>query len=835
MAADGSIIIDTRVNTDGVESGLKNMNGLFNKLIASAGKLGKILASVFAIRQIVAFSKECIALGSDLAEVQNVVDVTFGNMSEQVNSWAKEAAEKFGLSELAAKQYSSTIGAMFKSMGVGGQELTDMSKKVAELAGDMASFYNLDTDTAFQKIRAGISGETEPLKQLGVNLSEANLEQFRLSQGMTTAYKNMNQQQKALLRYNYLLSVTSDAQGDFARTSNSWANQTRILSLQFQSLKADIGAGLINVLTPVLQVINKIISGLAKMASAFKAFTNLLTGKKSDTSTSAGTGAAMAAEDLTDATEAANDYADATDKSTKATQKANKENQKYTSGLDKIHQYQSNNAAASSTPSSAKKGSTPAAASSAVDFGNLSEGETALDKVDKKMQEVVDRIKKAAEPLKKAFSGLLGTLKSAFGWILQNILIPLGKWVVNEALPRFFTTLANIIRIFNNVLIALQPLWQWFWDNILQPIANFVGDAFLKFWDSLNTALGKFADWCKEHPKTIETIAIAIASFFAAWKIVTFAEKIVTLVSAVSNAIRVLGGLKSVIGLLTTGFNPWILAIGAVITAGVLLWRNWDVISAKAKQIWGAISSYLKRTWETIKKNVSAFMDGVKNVWDKGWNAVKTLASTIWNGIKSTLSGIWSGISSTASSIWNGITSAISGALERIASTASSVGTKVKNAVVGAFNAIKNAIKKPINGIIGFVNGLVSGVVDGINACINALNRLKINIPRWVPVYGGKTMGFNIPNLYKPQIPYLASGAVIPPNSPFTAVLGDQKRGNNIEAPEGLIRRIVKEETGGNKKYQFTAMLNRRVLFDETIAEARMRQQMTGMNPFELA
>ncbi len=814
MAADGSIIIDTRVNTKGIDDGTKHIEAKLNGLMATAKKLGAVFMSVFAVKQIIDFSRECIALGSDLEEVQNVVDVTFGNMSEQVNSWAKEAAEKFGLSELAAKQYSSTIGAMFKSMGVGGQELTDMSKKVAELAGDMASFYNLDTDTAFNKIRSGIAGITMPLQQLGINLSEANLEQFRISQGMTTAYKNMNQQEKALLRYNYLLSVTSDAQGDFARTSNSWANQTRILSLQLQSLKADLGAGLINVLTPVLQVINKIISGLAKMASAFKAFTNLLTGKKSDTSTTANTGAATAAEDLTDATEAANNYADATDKSTKATKKANKENQKYTSGLDKIHQYQSNNAAASATPSSAKKGSTPAAAaSSAVDFGNLSEGETALDKVDKKMQEVVDHIKKAAEPLKKAFSSLLGTLKSAFGWILQNILIPLGKWAINEALPRFFTTLANIITIFNNVLLALQPLWQWFWDNILQPIANFVGDAFLKFWDSLNTALGKFADWCKEHPKTIETIAIAIASFFAAWKIVTFVEHMATLISTVSNAIRVLGGLKGVIGLLTTGFNPWILAIGAVIAAGVLLWRNWDTISAKAKQIWGAISSYLKRTWETMKRNISSFIDGAKNVWDKGWNAIKTVASNIWNGI----------------------TGVISGALNRISSIASSVGTNIKNAIVGAFNAIKNAIKKPINGIIGFVNGLVSGVVGGINACIGALNRLKINIPRWVPVYGGKTMGFNIPKLYTPQIPYLASGAVIPPNSPFTAVLGDQKHGTNIEAPESLIRRIVKEETGGNKKYQFTAMLNRRVLFDETIAEARLRQQMSGMNPFELA
>lgn len=830
MAADGSIIIDTRVNTNGIDDGTKHIEAKLNGLMATAKKLGAVFMSVFAVKKIIDFSRECIALGSDLEEVQNVVDVTFGKMSGQIDSWAKEAAEKFGLSELAAKQYSSTIGAMFKSMGVGGQELTDMSKKVAELAGDMASFYNLDTDTAFNKIRSGIAGITMPLQQLGINMSEANLEQFRLSQGMTTAYKNMNQQEKALLRYNYLLSVTSDAQGDFARTSNSWANQTRILSLQFQSLKADLGAGLINVLTPVLQVINKIIGGLAKMASAFKAFTNLLTGKKSDTSTSAGTGAAMAAEDLTDATEAANNYADATDKSTKATKKANKENQKYTSGLDKIHQYQSNNAAASSTPSSAKKGSTPAAAaSSAVDFGNLSEGETALDKVDKKMQEVVDHIKKAAEPLKKAFSGLLGTLKSAFGWILDNILIPLGKWALNEALPRFFTTLANIITIVDNVLKAAQPGWQWFWDNVLNPIIKFVADKFLQFWDFLNEKLAAFAQWCKDNPKIIEDATTVILAFFAALTAIKIITGIANLIKSLGSIITVVKSLIAVLG------GPWTVAIAAVIAIGVLLWKNWDTISAKAKQIWGAISSYLKRTWETIKKNVSAFMDGVKNVWDKGWNTVKSLASTIWEGIKNTLSGIWSGISSTASSIWNGITSAISGALEKIASTASSVGTKVKNAVVGAFNAIKNAIKKPINGIIGFVNGLVSGVVDGINACINALNRLKINIPRWVPVYGGKTMGFNIPNLYKPQIPYLASGAVIPPNSPFTAVLGDQKRGNNIEAPEGLIRRIVKEETGGSKKYQFTAMLNRRVLFDETIAEARMRQQMTGMNPFELA
>lgn len=806
--ADGSVLLDTKINTSGVEKGTKEMQGMFNNLIKGAKGVALAIAAAFSVKAIVNFSKECIALGSDLEEVQNVVDVTFGGMSHQIDEWAKTAAQNFGISELAAKQYSSTIGAMFKSMGISGQELTDMSKKMAELAGDMASFYNLDTDTAFQKIRAGISGETEPLKQLGVNLSEANLEQFRLSQGMTTAYKNMNQQQKALLRYNYLLSVTSDAQGDFARTSNSWANQTRILSLQFQSLKADIGAGLINVLTPVLQLINRIIGGLAKMASAFKAFTNLLTGKKSDTSTSAGAGMDAAAAGLEDASAAANDYADATDKTAKATKKANKENQKYTSGLDKIHQYQSNKTD-TSTPSTGgkSKAATPAAASNAVDFGSLNQGETALDKVDKKMQALVDRLKKMAEPLRKAFSGLLGTLKSAFGWILDNILIPLGKWALNEALPRFFTTLANVVTIVDNVLKAAQPGWQWFWDNVLNPIITFVADKFLQFWDFLNEKLAAFAQWCKDNPAVIENATTFILAFFAALTGI----KIIT---GIANMIKSLGTFIAVVKTVIATMNPWTIIIAAVIAAGVLLWKNWDVISAKAKQIWGAISSYLKRTWETMKRNISSFIDGAKNVWDKGWNAIKTVASNIWKGI----------------------TGVISGALNRISSIASSVGTNIKNAIVGAFNAIKNAIKKPINGIIGFVNGLVSGVVGGINACIGALNRLKINIPRWVPVYGGKTMGFNIPKLYTPQIPYLASGAVIPPNSPFTAVLGDQKRGNNIEAPEGLIRRIVKEETGGgNKKYQFTAMLNRRVLFDETIAEARLRQQMTGMNPFELA
>lgn len=237
------------------------------------GAIGVVTGLMAAITKVVQLGKESLELASDLQEVQNVVDVTFGNMSGQIDEFATNAITQFGLSQTSAKQYASTIGAMLKSMGFQGQQLTDMSMDLAGLAGDLASFYNLDTDTAFAKIRAGISGETEPLKQLGINLSVANLEAYALSQGITTAYNAMSQQEQALLRYNYLLQATGDAQGDFSRTSDGWANQVRIMREQINALKAEIGSGLMEILLPIVRGINwlltQVIRGLQVLRRAF--------------------------------------------------------------------------------------------------------------------------------------------------------------------------------------------------------------------------------------------------------------------------------------------------------------------------------------------------------------------------------------------------------------------------------------------------------------------------------------------------------------------------------------------------------------------------------------
>lgn len=233
--SDGLVELDTEVRK--VESSFRSLGGV----IAGLG-LGYLLKEQFT---------SAIEYASDLTEVQNVVDVAFGESSQKINEWAQGTIDSVGLSELAAKQYAGTMGAMLKSSGITGKAVDDMSISITELAGDMASFYNLDTDVAFEKIRSGISGETEPLKQLGINMSVANLEAYALSQGISTAYSEMSYAEQTQLRYNYLMQQTADAQGDYARTSDSYANQVRHLEQSWQSFTGELASDVLPILGDV--------------------------------------------------------------------------------------------------------------------------------------------------------------------------------------------------------------------------------------------------------------------------------------------------------------------------------------------------------------------------------------------------------------------------------------------------------------------------------------------------------------------------------------------------------------------------------------------------------
>lgn len=206
---------------------------------------------------------------SNLSEAQNVVENTFKKSSKSVEDWTNTTAKSAGVGKTAAMQWSGSMGAMLQSSGVTETAAATMSEKLVQLTGDMSSFYDVGTSEMWEKIRSGISGETEPLKQLGINMSVANLSAYAMSQGIHTAYDKMTQAQQTTLRYNYLLTVTKNAQNDFARTSaGSMANQARIFKMNIAAMKQSIGAAFLPAINSMYTALNPLFQAAIPKVSA---------------------------------------------------------------------------------------------------------------------------------------------------------------------------------------------------------------------------------------------------------------------------------------------------------------------------------------------------------------------------------------------------------------------------------------------------------------------------------------------------------------------------------------------------------------------------------------
>lgn len=379
----GKIGLDLVVNQKQFNKQMLGVNSL-------AKKAGIALAAAFSVKKLISFGKECVKLGSDLQEVQNVVDVTFPTMTKQVDAFAKSAATSFGLSETMAKRFTGTFGAMAKSFGFTEKQAYDMSTTLTGLAGDVASFYNLDQEAAYTKLKSVFTGETETLKDLGVIMTQNALDAYAMANGYGKVTAKMSEAEKVALRYAFVQDKLSAATGDFIRTSDSWANQTRLLKLQFDSLKATIGQGLINVLTPVIKVINTLLGKLMTLANAFKSFTELIAGKQS-----AGGSAGSAIKEAADETDS---LTSSTNRVGAAAKKAAKE-MKALMGFDNLNII--------NTPDSADAGAGGVAGEN-IDFGNLAAGEEAIEKADSKLSPFLKRMKELADLFMKGFKAGLG-------------------------------------------------------------------------------------------------------------------------------------------------------------------------------------------------------------------------------------------------------------------------------------------------------------------------------------------------------------------------------------------------------------------------------------------
>lgn len=905
MAADGSVIIDTRMDTTGVQNGVSAIKQSFNGLGSAVKKIGLLIGGAFAVGKLVQFGKECVELGSDLVEVQNVVDVTFTTMSDKVNEFAKNAMTSAGLSETMAKRYVGTFGAMSKSFGFSESQAYDMSTALTQLTGDVASFYNISQDLAYIKLKSVFTGETETLKDLGVVMTQSALDQYALANGYGKTTSAMTEQEKVALRFAFVQEQLSAASGDFIRTSDSWANQVRVMQLQLQSLKATVGQGLINIFTPVLKVINILLGKLATLANAFKSFTELITGKKSSGQTG-GSGAGLAGTDTVadtadqygQAADNAEKLADATNDNAKATKKANKETKNYLSSLDEVHKATSTGSNSSSTPSSS--GGSGGAGNSGlpssvgnVDYGNLAEGETALDKISDSAKKLADLLKKLWKPFREAWKKEgKNTIEAA-----KNALSGIAKLAksVGKSLVEVWTNgtgatmLTTMLRIAQNVLKTIGNIASGFADawnknNIGTQIIQNIADAlvvvmqfvekiaedtatwaanlnFYPLLESISNLTSTFAPILESIGNVLEWIYNNIVLPMLKWLIETGIPIVINLVSDLARffadhqpiieafgaaligafaAAKIAGLASRIAGSITTvaSFIKGLIALmtgssgimGGIKAIATAIGPGGIFIAAVTACI--AIGVLLYKNWDKIKEVAGEVWDWIKN---KTSTFVNAISSSLKN-LASKIVTIWDNVKSSAYQKWTAIWSTVGNLVEKIKDGIVKKFTAAKDKVVDIFGSIKASITNVLNKVIGIVNRAIGTVNSAIGGIESAFSFGPWEVPT---PFGKKTIGFSATFPRVPTIPYLAKGAVIPPRSEFLAVLGDQKQGNNIETPEALLRKIFREETAGRQTgggdYRFIAQINRRTIFDEIIDEAKLRRSTSGRNPFELA
>lgn len=223
-----------------------------------------------------------------------------------------------------------------------------------------------------------------------------------------------------------------------------------------------------------------------------------------------------------------------------------------------------------------------------------------------------------------------------------------------------------------------------------------------------------------------------------------------------------------------------------------LVWQN-------IQSGWSTGTEWLNNNvWEPIKRDAGLALENIKAGWTKG---IEWMRTDVWEPMKSGFISAWENIKSGWSTAAEWFRTSVCEPIQKGFETALKwIEEKWKN----VFSSVKDFVKNSINSIIDLINGLLRAIAGGINGVISSLNSIKITVPKWVPQYGGKTYGFSIPTVSAPTIPHLATGAVIPPNSQFAAILGDQRSGRNIETPEALMRQIVREESGKDMEATIT-------------------------------
>lgn len=613
----------------------------------------------------------------------------------------------------------------------------------------------------------------DKMAMLGRNASNANTNLNNTNNISNKTSKSINKLSNGIKRNSGASRSFSSGIGMIARSMFTWgimfpmilrgltSMATGLLNNlktneQFSSSLAQVKSNLMIAFTPIyeaiLPAINALMSALSIATQYIASFISAIFGKTFEQSK-------QATQGLINAKSAMGAYGD----SAKAAGKAAKDALGLAS-FDEINSLNSQNS------------NSGGAGGGGADIPTLVTPQLETSSVDGAMKKLVDKIKSYFntfnfEPLIQSFNKvkssvepIINNLGKIIKWFFVEILNPLAHWTISDLLPAFLNLLAGALDFLNPILEVFMSLGDWLWNSFLQPIASWTGGIIVDVLNGLADVLTNIGNWISEHKPIVETFIIILGSFALAWGIVTTAIKIWTIVSGIATIAT--GTLGATVAFLTSPITLAVIAIGALIAIGVLLYKHWDVVKAKAVEV-----------WDGIKVKFEEFKNWLGNVFSTDWSQKFGFLGDILNGFLVNIKNKWDSIKQ----IFQGIIDFVAGVFTGNWSRAWQGVVNIFSGIIGTLGAI---VKSPLNAVISLINAAISG-----------LNRISINIPNWIPGFGGKSFGLNIP-----KIPYLARGGII--DSPTLAMVGEAGKEavvpleNNTEGLDLLAKKLL-EKLGG--------------------------------------
>ena len=686
-----------------------------------ASAIGKLYATYWMLFRAFRLVGKAIDISSSLTEVQNVVDVTFGDMAKKVEKFSETSIEQFGMSELSVKKYASTFQAMGSAMGIDSaligsaneflnkqtngyaglsDSMADVSLNLTKLTADMASFYNVEQKDVADDLASVFTGSTRPLRQYGLDLTEATLKEWALKQGLDANIDSMSQAEKTMLRYQYVLANTGAAQGDFARTADTWANQVRILKQNFEQLGAVVGGTFINMLKPLIKALNAAMSHIIAFA---KVVSNALGKIFGWTYEESGGGIA---QDMEDAAGASDNIAGGMSDAEKAAKKL----KTHLLSIDELNVLEPDDG---SGASGSGGGSGGGSAGGGASGGQWTKGESMFKQFESEIDTLYELGEKIGETLTKAMDSInwkkiykkaegfgRGLAQFLNGLISPELFGAVGRTIASSLNTAIYAALSfaktfnfhefgvslatavnEFFRTFDFKSLAesinewVDGIWETIntfikelsWEDIFNGVGTFLGDLDLGTITGVIGLLtikkiGMFVfggGLASSIAKTISTqIAVQLGttpvinvlsaglktlfgSAAAKSSLVFMFPKAAAVFSAVSawvtgTLLPAVSGALAKIIAFITG--PWGIALILAFTTVLLVVSNWDNIVVSAKEAWEKVRKTVSEKLASAKETVTQKFEEIRKTISEKVNSAKETFASAFENMRKTLS-----------------------------------------------------------------------------------------------------------------------------------------------------------------------------------------------------